>query len=161
MTTNNPLKLTGDMFAMPFDASPDEVESIRAIEPIPMRVHRNLHNARKGGPQWVVTRRGKVFEYLESCTLSGVTTRIQPAGQAKCAEKQVRSVCAYFDGFSSPADPTSGTGKMPVGNAWKVLAYDPRCDTEFMADGQPWNTADAAYMAPDGTTYILNPTLEN
>jgi hypothetical protein len=119
-----------------------------------IRVHRNLHNARRGGPQWVRTAKGKVAEYLEAVVLTGVTTRIQPAGQRKCQESGTRSVCAYFDG--------QRTGK--AHGVWHKVSYDPRSDDSFTAwvEGKPvpWNTADAAHLRADGSTWVTNPTWE-
>ena len=129
-----------------------------------LRVHRNLHNAKRGGPQWVSTVRGKVDAYLDDVLLTGVTTRIQPAGARKCAESGVRSVCAYFDG-DKPTGAYVGTGE------WHRVAYDPRVDAAFQflahvpgeADLQPrpWNAADAAALRADGSTWVLNPRWEN
>lgn len=122
-----------------------------------MRIHRNLHNAKAGGPQWVETKGGKVQQYLEAIGLVDVTTRIQPAGQRKCAESQVRSVCAYFDGNPGTdwetIDPRRDEG-------WLRVSYDPRKDTAFMAGGKPWNTAVATLLLADGSTWVLLPTFE-
>ena len=112
-----------------------------------MRVHRNLHNARHGGPQWVHTVKGLVNEYLEEVVLTGVTTRIQPAGQRKAKDTQVRNVCAYFDG-------DRGDASVIAGKTWHRVSYDPRKDTAFQADGARWNTADATVLAADGVTYV-------
>lgn len=123
-----------------------------------MRIHRNLHNARRGGPQWVHTARGKVQAYLDSVCLVNVTTRIQPAGQRKCQESGVRSVCAFFDG-DRPAEAYLGCGE------WHRVSYDPRKDEAFLfAVGgftQSWNTAEAVRLDTDGSCYVLNPTWES
>lgn len=122
-----------------------------------MRIHRNLHNAKAGGPQWVSTLRGKVDAYLDSVYLANVTTRIQPAGQRKCQESGVRSVCAYFDGDQAQA------WEVQAGcpHGWHRVSYDPRVDSSFLADGRPWNTADAVRLQADGVTYVLNPSFED
>ncbi len=124
-----------------------------------MRIHRNLHNARRGGPQWVHTVKGKVEAYLDSVLLVNVTTRIQPAGQAKCQTSGVRSVCAFFDG-DLPTGAYVGTG------SWDKVVYDPRVDDAFLA-GHPslvklgstslrrWNAADAVRLDADGSCLVL------
>lgn len=124
-----------------------------------MRIHRNLHNARHGGPQWVHTVRGKVEAYLDSVLLVDVTTRIQPAGQAKCQTSGVRSVCAFFDGVQNTTAYV-GTG------SWDKVVYDPRVDDAFLS-GHPslvalgstslkrWNTADAVRLTPEGECFVL------
>lgn len=121
-----------------------------------MRVHRNLHNARRGGPQWVHTVKGRVSAYLDEVRLTSVTTRIQPAGAAKCAATQVRSVCAFFDGqetsFNTPAEGGHGT--------WQRIGYDPRKDASFMADGTAWNAAAAVELRADGSAWVLGPRWE-
>ena len=119
-----------------------------------MRIHRNLHNARRGGPQWVSTVRGKVHQYLHDLRLKNVTTRIQPAGQRKCQESGVRSVCAYFDGDRENRLATEIAGE------WLRVSYDPRVDSSFLANGQPWNTAAAVELRADGSCYVLNPSFE-
>ena len=117
-----------------------------------MRVHRNLHNARRGGPQWVETKGGRVQRYLEEVVMLDVTTRIQPAGARKCRETQVRGVCAFFDGSPAgdwqPQVPHSG---------WQRVSYDPRSDIDFMAGGLPWNAARAVCLDADGHCYVLEP----
>lgn len=117
-----------------------------------MRIHRNLHNARAGGPQWVSTVRGRVDEYHEAVSLSDVRTRIQPGGRAKCERRQVRNVCAFFDGDSCRP--------RRVGQGWQRVSFDPRLNTEFLADGEPWNVADAAELRSDGSAWVLHPRLE-
>lgn len=124
-----------------------------------MRVHRNLHNARKGGPQWVETISGKVTRYLEEVKLTGVSTRIQPAGQAKCQSSGVRSVIAFFDGAEAPgADVLPGT--------WERVEYDPRVDSTFLVRHNddttaPWNVAIGAHLRADGSTWVLGARWEN
>jgi hypothetical protein len=124
-----------------------------------MRIHRNLHNAKSSGPQWVHTVSGKVESYLERITLVGVSTRIQPAGQRKCAEAGVRSVCAFLDGDLAAAD------RIDTGT-WHRVSYDPRVNTEFRScsDGSgityPWNRAEAVRLDSDGSSWVLNPTWE-
>ena len=124
-----------------------------------MRIHRNLHNARRGGPQWVSTVRGKVDAYLDFVALENVTTRIQPAGQRKCQESGVRSVCAFFDG-----DAVS-EGRIDTGT-WQLVSYDPRVDSCFQAtdmetgEKTPWNRADVARLDTNGSTWVLRPTFE-
>jgi len=118
-----------------------------------MRVHRNLHHARKGGPQWVSTVRGRVDEYLSEVVLLQVRTRIQPAGIAKCALQRKRDVCAFFDG--------GRTYDLPQKGQWKAVSFDPRVDKTFLADGSAWNAADAAHLRPDGSTVVLNPRWED
>ena len=118
-----------------------------------MRYHRNLHNAKRGGPQWVRTERGRVAEYLETVTLVNVTTRLQPAGVRKCQERGVRSVCAYLDGEPRPnLNANGGQGN------WQRIQFDPRSDNHFLADGQPWNAAAAVKLEQDGSAYALFPT---
>jgi hypothetical protein len=109
----------------------------------------------------VETRKGRVHQYLEAVMLVDVTTRIQPAGQRKCAERQVRSVCAYFDG-SAPRL------QLQLHSGWKRVAYDPRKDTAFMAapaghpeQAQRWNAAEAVSLNADGVTWVLNPRWES
>lgn len=117
-----------------------------------MRIHRNLHNARRGGPQWVSTVNGRVDEYLTEVVLLQVTTRIQPGGLARCKLQRKRDVCAFFDGGFCVDVPRS--------DSWQRVAFDPRQDKTFLADGQPWNKAEAAHLRADGSTFVLNPRLE-
>jgi len=114
-----------------------------------VRVHRNLHKARAGGPQWVSTVRGRVDEYLDEVVLMNVTTRIQPGGLAKCKKRQRRDVCAYLDGDRGH--------RVDDGHEWQRVAFDPRCDANFLADGRPWNVADMAHLRCDGSALVLNP----
>ena len=136
-----------------------------------MRVHRNLHNAKAGGPQWVHTHKGKVAEYLDSVLLTEVTTRIQPAGQRKCQAAGVRSVCAFFDG--TPGDDVQGLVAaiddvldVVDGSEWRRVSYDPRVDDGFLSYNPAtgikdhWNTAAAAHLRADGSTWVLNPRWE-
>lgn len=116
-----------------------------------MRIHRNLHAARQGKPQWVETRAGRVAAYLDSVTLLNVSTRIQLGGLKRCQENQVRQVCAYMDGELS--------AETPAGD-WQRIAFDPRKDTHFLANGLPWNLASAVRLEADGKSYVLNPRLE-
>ena len=124
-----------------------------------MRVHRNLHNAKRGGPQWVHTHAGRVQSYLEAITLVNVSTRIQPAGQAKCQTSGVRSVVAFFDGDEVSNDWL--TSNESVNDVWQRMAYDPRVNDAFQvvdAHGHqlPWNAADATELRADGSTWVLN-----
>lgn len=140
-----------------------------------IRVHRNLHNARKGGPQWVRTERGKVAEYLDSVCLMDVTTRVQPGGVRRCQERQVRAVCAFFDGARA-TDREITDRRMATGGTWERVAFDPREDDEFMvlpsgaevrampypgAYRGRWNAADAVMLNPDGACYALNARWED
>lgn len=118
------------------------------------RVHRNLHRARAGGPQWVVTQRGKVQEYRSTVALLAVNTRIRAATRKRCEVQQRRTVCAYIEGEITN-QVMSSTG------AWCRISFDPRREANFMAcdsDGarRPWNTADAARFDEDGTGWALN-----
>jgi hypothetical protein len=115
-----------------------------------MRVHRNLHNAKRGGPQWTVTARGRVVEYLADVHLAGVTTRIQPAGAARCHSTGVRSVCAFFDGERV-------TDLHDVDGPWLRVTYDPRKHSDFMANGERFNVAAGAWLRRDGSTVVLAP----
>lgn len=123
-----------------------------------MRVHRNLHNARVGGPQWVETKSGKVQRYLEEVKLTGVSTRIQPAGQTKCQTSGVRSVVSFFDGVEAP-----GAAVLP--GTWERVEYDPRVDNTFLvrrADNTaPWNVAIGAHLRADGSTWVLGARWED
>ncbi|MEI2421998.1 hypothetical protein V6O07_17100, partial [Arthrospira platensis SPKY2] len=123
------------------------------------RVHRNLHQARAGGPQWVLTKRGKVQAYRETVGLLGVNTKISAAVRKRCELKQRRTVCAYIEGLVT--DRTA----LPVG-AWLRISFDPRREAYFMASGddgerKPWNAADAARFDDDGSGWVLNPRWEN
>lgn len=118
-----------------------------------MRLHRNLHNARAGGPQWVSTVRGRVDQYLDEVLLVHVTTRIQPAGLAKCALQQRRDVCAYLDGGLC-------VDEVPCNADWRRISFDPRRDRTFLADGKPWNAADMVHLRVDGSAFVLNPRWE-
>jgi hypothetical protein len=121
-----------------------------------LRVHRNLHAARAGGPQWVSTVRGKVAAYLPSVALENVTTRVQPGGVAACQRSGVRSVVAFFDGHE--------TDPVHVWNldspAWQRVQFDPRHDSAFRAGDRIFNRASVACLCADGSTYVLNPTWE-
>ena len=133
-----------------------------------MRVHRNLHAARKGGPQWVETARGRVVRYWAELELRDVSTRIQPAGAERCKLTQVRSVCAFLDGELH-------TGPASVWAAWSRVKYDPRHHAAFLHDQRGaapsavpderhgwrrWNRADRVILNQDGSCYALNPRWE-
>jgi|SRR6056297_988103 len=118
-----------------------------------IRVHRNLHRARIGGPQWVQTERGRVKGYLEEITLEEVSTRIQAGGRRRCEEKQVRSVCGFLDGV-----PGGKEGGQP--SAWRRISFDPRVDETFMAEGKRWNRAEAVRLCGDGSAWALRPRWE-
>jgi hypothetical protein len=129
-----------------------------------MRVHRNLHNARRGGPQWVHTHGGRVQAYLEAITLVNVSTRIQPAGQAKCQASGVRSVVAFFDGDEATTEFLS----KPQRGSWQLVSYDPRRDSAFRVCAElpshhngDWNVADVAELRTDGSTWVLNARWED
>jgi hypothetical protein len=117
-----------------------------------MRVHRNLHNARRGGPQWVETQKGKVVRYLEEVKLREVSTRIQPAGQAKCQSSGVRSVIAFFDGVEGASI------EFAIGT-WERVEYDPRVDSNFLVrrgdNTSRWNVAKGAHLRADGSTWVV------
>lgn len=119
-----------------------------------MRVHRNLHAARQGKPQWVETPKGRGARvvYHENMILRGVTTRIQPAAAAACEREQVRRVCAFFVG--TPDLPEHDD--LPA-EGWKRIAYDPRTGGGFTCDGVEWEHADAVALNRDGSAYALNP----
>ncbi len=120
-----------------------------------MRYHRNLHNAKRGGPQWVRTERGRVAEYLETVELEGVTTRLQPAGVRKCQERNVRSVCAFLDG-----EPTHQAPPL-VSPGWEPICFDPRVDQNFRTpEGLEWNAADYVILASDGRSWAYRPRWE-
>lgn len=123
-----------------------------------MRVHRNLHNARVGGPQWVETVKGKVARYLDEVRLTNVSTRIQPAGQAKCQASGVRSVVAFFDGVEAP-----GAHVLP--GTWERVEYDPRVNSNFQVIRNhypmPWNVAIGAHLRADGSTWVLGARWED
>lgn len=113
-----------------------------------IRIHRNLHRARAGGPQWVRTQRGKVAEYLESVTLTNVTTRTRPGCMDDCKESQKRAVCAFFDGVPAVHAPEGD---------WQRVSFDPRVDNHFHVDGKPWNRARATQLRADGSCWVLDP----
>jgi hypothetical protein len=117
-----------------------------------VRVHRNLHKARAGGPQWVVTKSGRVLEYLDRVVLENVTTRIQPGGLRRCRKKQVRNVCGFLDGEC--------LSRRPAGEGWLPIRFDPRKDLAFLAGDTPWNRAAAVDLKSDGTAWVLAPTWE-
>jgi hypothetical protein len=117
-----------------------------------IRVHRNLHKARAGGPQWVVTKRGRVVEYLDRAVLVNITTRVQPGGLRRCRKKQVRNVCGFLDG--------EGVTRRPAGEGWMPIQFDPRKDLAFLACGKPWNRAAAVVLEQDGKAWVLAPTWE-
>lgn len=123
------------------------------------RIHRNLHNARRGGPQWVETRGGKVQACLDSVLLTNVTTRIQPAEARKCRESGQRAVCAFFDGVRGGDD----RGYVGTGT-WLRIAYDPRHNSTFeWVDGdvrRAWNRAQAVRLEADGSAWALEPRWE-
>lgn len=122
------------------------------------RVHRNLHRARAGGPQWVLTQRGKVQEYRRTVALLAVNTRIRSATRKRCEVEQRRTVCAYIEGD------VTDQGISPTGD-WCRISFDPRREANFMAHDsngarRPWNTADAARFDEDGTGWVLSPRWE-
>jgi hypothetical protein len=123
-----------------------------------MRVHRNLHNAKRGGPQWVETKAGKVARYLDEVKLHDVSTRIQPAGQAKCQTSGVRSVVSFFDGVEGASI------EFAIGT-WERVEYDPRVDNTFLVrrgdNTAPWNVAIGAHLRADGSTWVLGARWES
>lgn len=115
------------------------------------RIHRNLHAARAGAPQWVRTIVGRVDAYLARLILVNVTTRIRRGSAARCLESGVRAVVAFFDGKETDAEPEG---------EWQRVSFDPRRDTEFVAAGRQFNKADAARLEPCGAAFVLNPRWE-
>lgn len=114
-----------------------------------VRVHRNLHKARSGGPQWVLTKSGRVVEYLARATLVNVSTRIQPSVLRRCREKKVRNVCGFLDGQRvEHREATEG---------WLPIRFDPRCDDVFLAGDKEWNRAEAVILTANGRAWVLNP----
>ena len=118
-----------------------------------MRVHRNLHAARAGKPQWVETQRGRVVRYLRSLTLTDVSTRIQPAAAAKCKAEGVRRVCAFFDGTEAIL-----ANRSTKASDWQRIDYDPRNGQGFTAANVEWTHAEAVHLRDDGAAFVLNPT---
>jgi hypothetical protein len=120
-----------------------------------VRIHRNLHNARKGGPQWTRTERGKVVEYLDAVALRDVTTRVRQGGIRRCQEKGQREVCAFFDGFLvDPAD-------LPTTEPEALVRFDPRYDSQFFAAGFDvpggrfaFRSAEYVLLAESGAAYV-------
>ena len=122
------------------------------------RVHRNLHHARVGGPQWVLTRRGRVQAYRVEVGLLGVRTKIGEAVRKRCELNQRRTVCAYVEGV------VIDVAVLPAG-AWLRMSFDPRREANFMVfstDGArwAWNAADAARFDEEGIGWALNPRWE-
>lgn len=135
-----------------------------------IRVHRNLHNAKRGGPQWVRTHRGKVAEYLDSVALSDVSTRVQAGGVKRAQAAQVRNVCAYLDGTPDPVHPHAlPPGETPFdGGLWFKVTFDPRTDDSFgyrpVSDGAivySWNRARRVILLPTGEAWVSDPTWED
>ena len=121
-----------------------------------MRLHRNLHNARRGGPQWVVTVRGRVHAYRDSIMLQNVTTRVQPGGVKRCAAKGVREVVAFLDG-----DEIAPSEAVGFKWRWRRISFDPRTDTQFSAEGfGPFDRALYIHLRADGSSWVLSPAYE-
>lgn len=128
-----------------------------------IRVHRNLHAARAGAPQWVITDgRGRVVERVPYLALADVETMVQPAGVRRCHETGVRAVCARFKG--RPA----ALWELPdAGLEWWRTQFDPRRDEAFMAVIESpfgpealslkWNHARYALLAPSGSCTVFDP----
>lgn len=89
-------------------------------------------------------------EYLDDVHLAGVTTRIQPAGAARCQARGVRAVCAFFDGVQVD-------NLHDVDGAWHRVTYDPRKHSAFQANGSRFNSAAGAWLRADGSTFVLGP----
>ena len=120
-----------------------------------VRIHRNLHNAKRGGPQWSRTERGKVVEYLKSVALREVSTRVRQGGVRRCQSRGVREVCAFFDG--ERIDPN----QLPKSEPEAVVRFDPRVDSQFYAAGFdmpgsrfPFARADFIALTDDGRAYV-------
>lgn len=113
-----------------------------------MRVHRNLHAARRGDSQWVETRGGIVHRYHATLALGGVSCIVQPGGAARCAREGVRDVVAYFSGVQA--------AHVPSGD-WLRVSFDPRTDTRFRTALGPFDYADYAQLLADGAAYVLTP----
>jgi len=131
-----------------------------------MRVHRNLHAARQGTPQWVQTLRGRVVAYHPEIALSSVTTRIQPAGARACRQEQVRRVCAFLDGWpAGMAEYAGWTADELTGDPlWRRIVFDPRREDQFgllnpwgavdrFGFYSRWNAADMVLMLSDGSSW--------
>ena len=129
-----------------------------------MRMHRNLHAAAHNRrhpeatpkPQWVETftttvdgKRRQRTRRHESMVLVNVTTRVQPAAQAKSQQNGVRAVCAFLDG--SPAERSHDPRPAP----WKRLGFDPRLSADFTADGVPFTSAAIIRLNADGSAWVL------
>jgi hypothetical protein len=99
-------------------------------------------------------------EYLEGLCLREVTTRIRPAGVRKCAESNVRRVCAFIDG----SDTTGLIKGWEVFNGdkpgWHRVHFDPRIDTAFSygPGRERFNTAGGISLCPDGSSYVWSPS---
>jgi len=120
-----------------------------------VRIHRNLHNAKRGGPQWTRTERGKVVEYLDAVALRDVSTRVRPGGVRRCQDRGVREVCAFFDG--QRIDPTD----LPTSEPEAAVRFDPRVDSQFYAAGFdvpgsrfPFSRADFIALTHSGRAYV-------
>lgn len=103
-----------------------------------VKVHVNLHKQQLA-VTWPLSS-GTVYGYCNDVLLYDALFRVQPAGQARCAQTGVRAVCAYVTGWVRAINtgPDTDLHEM-VG--YQKLRFDPRCDTAFMTDDEQPVTA--------------------
>ena len=102
-----------------------------------VRVHVNLHLQRLAVK---VPPAGRITGYVDDITLADPVFTVQPAGQARCQETQVRAVCAWVTGRVIAVDTHPETGLLPLAG-WRQLRFDPRRHAAFMDGGQPVRSA--------------------
>ena len=106
-----------------------------------VKVHVNLHKQQLA-VTWPVSS-GQVSGYCDDILLWDCVFRVQPAGQARCAETGVRAVCAYVTGWVHAVD--TGRADEDPGHLeryYSKLSFDPRRDQQFTApDGSPVTAA--------------------
>lgn len=103
-----------------------------------VKVHVNLHKQQLA-VTWPLSS-GTVYGYCDDILLHDATFRVQPAGQARCAQTGVRAVCAYVTGWVHAIN--TGQPAEDRHPAYQQLSFDPRRDTAFMSpDGQPVTAA--------------------
>jgi len=120
-----------------------------------VRVHVNLHRARAGQPDCLAVRLSpfaRVEGYAAAVVLGASEFTVQPAAQARCAQTQVRAVCAWVTGevvawSEGPVDVEKIKAALPVQLPWRLLSFDPRRDTAFHDEGRPVRSADAVICA--------------
>ena len=110
-----------------------------------VRVHYNLHAARKRAPAWVVTQHNRVVCYLNSCTLADARPVVLPGGARRSLQIGRRTVHAYLAGvLGKSAGSVQGMAR---------IRYALPPVARFECDGAPLVDGTHIVLLPDGSAW--------